>query len=52
MFDFGKLGDMSKLASQAKTMQEKQERVQKEQIEILKKIDHKLDQVITLLKKK
>ncbi len=50
MFDFSKLGDLSKLASEAKQVQEKQERLQREQIDLLKKISDKLDQVIVLLK--
>lgn len=50
MFDFSKLGDLSKLASEAKQVQEKQERLQREQIDLLKKISDKLDQVIVLLR--
>lgn len=50
MFDFSKLGDLSKLAVEAKQVQEKQERLQREQIDLLKKISDKLDQVIALLK--
>lgn len=50
MFDFSKLGDLSKLASEAKQVQEKQERLQREQIDLLKKISDKLDQVIALLR--
>ena len=50
MFDFSKLGDISKLAGEAKQIQEKQERVQQEQIIILRNISSKLDEVIRLLK--
>ena len=50
MFDLNKLGDFSKIASEARQVQEKQERIQREQIEILKNISNKLDQVIVLLK--
>ena len=50
MFDFSKLGDLSKLASEAKQVQEKQERLAREQIDLLKKISDKLDQVVALLK--
>jgi hypothetical protein len=52
MFDFSKLGDLSKVASQAKEMQGKQERAQREQTDLLKKISHQIDQVIELLKKR
>jgi len=47
---FDKLGDLSKMASEARAIQEKQERMQREQIDVLKKISDKLDQVISLLK--
>ena len=33
MFDLNKLGDMAKLAGEAKNMQEKQERMSKEQLD-------------------
>jgi hypothetical protein len=50
MFDFSKLGDMAKLANEAKQIQEKQDRFQKEQIELLKKISQQLEELITLTK--
>lgn len=50
MFDFSKLGDLSRIAGEAKEMQEKQERCQREQTELLRQISNKLDQVIALLK--
>ncbi len=50
MFDLSKLGDMAKIAGEAKQMQEKQERMSKEQLEILQKISAQMDAVITLLK--
>ncbi|MBN3040730.1 MAG: hypothetical protein JW867_06345 [Candidatus Omnitrophica bacterium] len=52
MFDFSKLGDLSKVASQAKQIQEKQEQAQREQIDILRKISSQIDEVLTLLKEK
>tara|TARA_B100000315_G_C14572767_1_gene586430 strand:- start:1932 stop:2090 length:159 start_codon:yes stop_codon:yes gene_type:complete len=52
MFDFNKLGDLSKMASQAKEIQQSQEKVQKEQIDILHKISNQMDEVINLLKSK
>ncbi|MFA5094441.1 MAG: hypothetical protein WC512_04285 [Candidatus Omnitrophota bacterium] len=52
MFDLSKLGDLSKIAGEAKVMQEKQEKVQREQIDLLKKISGQLDRVINLLEKR
>ena len=51
MMDFSKLGDMAKLAGEAKKLQEKQEKAQQEQIEMLCKISGQLDMVIELLKR-
>jgi hypothetical protein len=50
MFDLNKLGDMAKLAGEAKSMQEKQERMAREQLEMLRKISTQMDTVIELLK--
>lgn len=52
MFDFSKLGDMAKLAHEAKEIQAKQESFQKEQIELLKKISRQLEELIALTKEK
>lgn len=52
MFDFSKLGDMSQIANQARQVQERQERVQQEQVALLKKISCQLDKVIEALKDK
>jgi uncharacterized membrane protein (DUF106 family) len=52
MFDLSKLGDMAKIAGEAKNMQEKQERMAREQLEMLKKISGQLDTVVSLLKEK
>ena len=51
MFDMSKLGDMAKIANQAKQMQDRQEKLQQEQCDMLRKISSQLDQVISLLKK-
>ncbi|MBD3263751.1 MAG: hypothetical protein GF375_01450 [Candidatus Omnitrophica bacterium] len=51
MFDFGKLGDLSKMATEAKQIQAKQERFHKEQIDLLKTISAQLQDIINLLKK-
>ena len=50
MFDMSKLGDMAKIASEAKNMQEKQERMSREQLDLLKNISAQLDTVISLLR--
>lgn len=52
MFDFKDMGNMMKLANEAKAMQEKQERVVKEQIDLLKKISSQLDEVLKELRSK
>ena len=52
MFDLGKLGDMAKIAGQAKEMQDRQECFQREQLDLLKKISKQMDDVITILKKR
>ncbi|MFA7676880.1 MAG: hypothetical protein WCY34_01785 [Candidatus Omnitrophota bacterium] len=52
MFDFSKLGDLSKVASQAKEMQAKQEVSRREQIDLLRKISSQLEDITALLKKK
>ena len=50
MFDFNKLGDLSKVASQAQKIQVQQEQLQREQIELLQKISQQMDEVVNLLK--
>lgn len=50
MFDFSKLSDMAKLAQEAKNLQKKQEEMQKQQIDLLKKISGQLEEIISLLK--
>ena len=50
MFDLSKLGDMAKIANEAKGMQEKQERMSREQIDLLKKLTIQMDTVISFLK--
>ena len=50
MFDLNKLGDMAKIASEAKNMQEKQERMSREQLDILQKISSQMDTIISLLR--
>jgi len=50
MFDFSKLGDMSKLAKEAKDLQSKQEDFNSKQLELLKKISLQLEELISLIK--
>ena len=50
MFDMSKLGDMAKIAGEAKKMQERQEGLQSQQIELLRKISSQLDGITALLK--
>ena len=51
MFDLSKLGDMAKIAGEAKSMQERQERMTREQTELLQKISAQLERVMALLQK-
>ena len=51
MFDLEGLGDIGKLAGKAREIQKKQEEYQKEQVSLLKKISHQLDEAISLLRK-
>jgi hypothetical protein len=51
MFDLNKLGDMAKLAGEARQLQERQDRFQKEQLDLLKKISLQLNEITDLLKK-
>ena len=52
MFDFNKLADMSKLANQAKQVQERHEEFQSKQLELLNKISSQISEVISLLRNK
>ncbi|MCK4917005.1 MAG: hypothetical protein KAI91_06480 [Candidatus Omnitrophica bacterium] len=49
---FNQLGDLSKMAAQAKQIQDKQDRAQREQADLLRKISTQLSEVIVLLKDK
>ena len=52
MFDLSKLGDMAKIAGEAKVMQEKQEKMAAEQLAILQKISIQMDAVLSLLRER
>ena len=50
MFDLNKLDNIAKLAGEAKSMREGQEKITREQTDLLQKISGQLDTVISLLK--
>lgn len=52
MFDLKNLGDMAKLASQAKELQQEQQRSEDKKMQILLKISQQLDEILSQLKKK
>jgi len=52
MFDLNKLGDMAKIAGEAKKMQAVQEEAQRKHLEVLNKISRQLDDVLNHLKNK
>lgn len=52
MFDMSKLGDMAGMAKQARKMQSAQEKAQREQTDLLRKISKQLDTVIKQLEKR
>ena len=52
MFNFKDLGDMTKLASEAKEMQRAQQQAEERKMQILNKISFQLDEVLRILKSK
>ena len=52
MFNLKDLGDMTKLASQAKELQQAQQRTEDQKMQILDKISQQLDEVLKELRKK
>jgi len=52
VFNLKDLGDITKLAGQAKDIQRQQERKHQEQINLLNRIANTLDQILSELKKK
>ena len=52
MFDYSKLGDLSKLANQAKDIQKRQDAQGLRQIELLEKISRKLEEILLVLKER
>lgn len=49
MFDFNKLGELAKMASQAKDIQARQEKIHGRKIELLEKISRQLERITQLL---
>ncbi len=52
MFDFKDLGDMTKIASQAKDLQQAQQKTEEQKIQILSKILKQLEEILIELKKR
>ncbi|MFH1621687.1 MAG: hypothetical protein ABIA97_01000 [Candidatus Omnitrophota bacterium] len=52
MFNLKDLGDMTKIASQAKELQQTQQKTEEKKIQILSKISQQLEEIITELKNK
>jgi len=50
MFDFKDIGSMMKLAGAAKEVYEKQERLQQENLQMLKKISEQLNEILQEIK--
>ncbi len=51
MFDLNKLGDMTKIADQARQVNARQEKAQREQAELLRRISAQLERITVLLEK-
>ena len=51
MFDLKGLGDMSKIAGEAKRLQQEQQRTDSIKLELLKKISAQLDEVLAELRR-
>lgn len=51
MFNLKDIGDMSKIANQAKELQKQQDQRQQEQVGLLKQIAGTLDQILAELRK-
>ena len=52
MFDLNKMGDMMKIAADAKKMQAQQDEQQRKQLDTLNKISRQLDDILHHLKDK
>jgi len=52
MFDFNKMGDMMKMAQEAKKIQAAQDEQQRRQLEALNRISRQLDDILNQLKNK
>jgi hypothetical protein len=52
MFNLKDLGDMTKIAAQAKELQQTQQKTEEIKMDILSKISQQLDEILSELKKK
>ncbi len=52
MFDLKNLGDMAKMAGEAKRLQEEQSRQEERKFQLLNKISQQLDEVLKELRKR
>ena len=52
MFDLKNLGDMTKMAGEAKRLQQEQQKTEERKMEMLTKISRQLDEVLAELRKK
>ena len=52
MFDLKNLGDMAKLAGEAKELQREQQKSEERKMQLLSKISQQLDEILTELRKR
>jgi len=52
MFNFKDLGDMTKLAGEAKELQRAQQQAEEKKMQILNKISSQLDEILRIIKSK
>jgi len=52
MFNLKDLGDMSKIASQAKELQQQQQKTEEKKMQLLSRISQQLDEILEQLKRK
>ncbi len=51
MFDMNKLADMAKLANEARSLQQKQEQFQNEQLKLLRTISAQLEELLKIARR-
>jgi len=52
MFNLKDLGDMSKIASQAKELQQQQQKTEEKKMQLLSRISQQLDEILEQLRRK